>query len=398
MKAARGLGNVYQPTYVDKRALAKYLADGLSPEDALKKARKTCATWWVVFHINGRRIQENAHSTNRADAVRLLKKKTGDAALGLPVGPSLDKTTLDDLIAMVETDYAANSQRSGDRVKYAAAHLKAFFQGFRKARDITTDRITAYRAHRLEAGAKPSTVNYEMAILRRGFRLGVKAGKVGVRPEFSMLHVDNARKGFFELEQHRSIMTALPDYLRPVAAVAYITGWRAKSELLTRQWRHVDFNAGWLRLEPGESKNGEGRDFPFTAELRTILEAQRERVRAIERSRGCVIPWVFCHADGGRIKDFRSAWAQACDDAGVPGRLVHDFRRTAVRNLERAQISRSAAMKMTGHKTEAVYRRYAIVDSAMLQEAALKLSAFHSAENSEKRQSHAKVTAISATQ
>ena len=69
----------------------------------------------------------------------------------------------------------------------------------------------------------------------------------------------------------------------------------------------------------------------------------------------------------------RRAWAKACRAAGVPGRLVHDFRRTAVRNLERAGVPRSTAMKLTGHKTEAVYRRYAIVDSGMLQEAAAKL-------------------------
>jgi hypothetical protein len=64
----------------------------------------------------------------------------------------------------------------------------------------------------------------------------------------------------------------------------------------------------------------------------------------------------------------------------VPGRLVHDLRRTAVRNLERAGVSRSAAMKLTGHKTEAVYRRYAITDAAMLQEAASKLGAFLASE------------------
>jgi integrase len=90
---------------------------------------------------------------------------------------------------------------------------------------------------------------------------------------------------------------------------------------------------------------------------------------------------VFVHPDGRRIKDFRGSWANACKDAGVPGRLVHDFRRTAVRNLERAGVPRSAAMRMTGHKTEAVYRRYAITDSAMLQEAAVKLAVFHASES-----------------
>jgi integrase len=80
-----------------------------------------------------------------------------------------------------------------------------------------------------------------------------------------MLHVDSARKGFFGRDQYEAVLRHLPEFLRPVATIAYITGWRTKSELLTRQWRHVDFANGWLRLEPGESKNGQARNFPFHA-------------------------------------------------------------------------------------------------------------------------------------
>ena len=68
-----------------------------------------------------------------------------------------------------------------------------------------------------------------------------------------------------------------------------------------------------------------------------------------------------------------------------PDRVAYDLRRTAVRNLERAGVPRSAAMNMTGHKTEAVYRRYAIVDEAMLREGAEKLAAFHSSEENAPR-------------
>jgi integrase len=70
----------------------------------------------------------------------------------------------------------------------------------------------------------------------------------------------------------------------------------------------------------------------------------------------------------------------ACKAAGVPGRLRHDFRRTACRNLERAGVSRSAAMAMVGHKTQAIYSRYAIADEASLKEAAVKLATFHETE------------------
>ncbi len=78
------------------------------------------------------------------------------------------------------------------------------------------------------------------------------------------------------------------------------------------------------------------------------------------RERACIVPWVF-HRNGRRIHYYYNAWRAACTRAGCPGRLVHDVRRTAVRHLERAGVPRSVAMNLTGHKTEAVYRRYAIV-------------------------------------
>jgi integrase len=75
----------------------------------------------------------------------------------------------------------------------------------------------------------------------------------------------------------------------------------------------------------------------------------------------------------------KRSWRTACKEAGVAGRVLHDLRRTAVRNLERASVSRSVAMKMTGHKTESVYRRYAIVSESDLREAGAKLAALRSA-------------------
>jgi integrase len=166
----------------------------------------------------------------------------------------------------------------------------------------------------------------------------------------------------------------LPEHYRPIVEVGYITGWRLKSELGTRQKHHVDLNAGWLRLEPGESKNGEGRNFPLTPRLRAILERQLEETRAFEIATGTIVPWLF-HRAGKQIKSFRKVWARACTDAGVPGKILHDFRRSAIRNLERAGISRSAAMAMVGHKTQSIYSRYAIADERTLKEAADKLAA-----------------------
>ena len=107
-----------------------------------------------------------------------------------------------------------------------------------------------------------------------------------------------------------------------------------------------------------------------------MLRRQRERTEIASRATEAVVPWVF-HRDGKVIRDFRTAWARACQAAGVPGRIPHDFRRTAVRNLERVGVSRSVAMKLTGHKTESIYRRYAIVSEADLAMGVAKLAALH---------------------
>ena len=86
---------------------------------------------------------------------------------------------------------------------------------------------------------------------------------------------------------------------------------------------------------------------------------------------GTICPFVF-HRNGERIRYFRAAWANACKAAGCPGALVHDMRRSAVRTFERAGVPRSVAMSIVGHKTESIYRRYAIVDEAMQREAAAR--------------------------
>jgi integrase len=213
---------------------------------------------------------------------------------------------------------------------------------------------------------------------------GHKTDKLMTRPHIALLREDNARQGFFEPEQLRNVLRHLPDELRPVVKFAYITGWRVKSEVLTREWRHVDLKAGEVRLEPGTTKNKEGRTFPFTSELRTILEAQHAEHERLKK-RGKVVPWVFFRmvANGRRgplrpkpIKSFSKAFATACRHAGCPGRILHDFRRTAVRNLELAGVPRSVAMKLTGHLTESVYRRYAIADQRDLRVAVEKLDRY----------------------
>jgi integrase len=116
-----------------------------------------------------------------------------------------------------------------------------------------------------------------------------------------------------------------------------------------------------------------------------MFEAQRARVTEIEKATGKIIPWIFCRDDGSPIKGYRKAWTSACKRAGLSGKVMHDFRRTAVRNLNRAAIAHATAMSLTGHKTESVYRRYSIDDEASKREALAKLAVLHAADRGAER-------------
>lgn len=144
------------------------------------------------------------------------------------------------------------------------------------------------------------------------------------------------------------------------------TGWRL-SEITGLTWGQVDMKEGIVRLEVGETKNDEGR-------IVFMDDETKEMFLRRWRSRKRPLPWVFLNADGtDRLKRFYKVWKTACARAGLSGRLFHDLRRTAVRNMVRAAIPERVAMKISGHKTRSVFDRYNIVSEADLRRAARQL-------------------------
>ena len=274
------------------------------------------------------------------------------------------------------TDYELNNQRGLTRMTIATKRLAETFAAFR-AVDITPRRVDAYVHARL-ATVKPATVHVELAALKRMFSLAVRQELLTHAPKFRSLHFENARTGFFERAEFDALLAQLPAYAQPVVTALYFMGWRI-GEVLALTWSQVDFKAGTVRLNPGTTKNKEGRMFPFAVEpaLAAMLTEQRQRVSQIEKQTARILPWVFVRDDGAPIRNIRSIWRTACRAAGLVGKIPHDFRRTAVRNLERAGVPRSVAMKLTGHKTEAVYRRYAIVSEADQAAGVKLLAALH---------------------
>jgi integrase len=356
--------------------------------------------WWIAYVSGGKRRFESSKSERKSDAQALLGDRIGDIKRGLVVTPKLGRKTLAEGLKSVMDDMRMNGR---DSVVCSRCHVVCDIEGHTNAVDqqikhllrrflpdgkvtghfaperlmstITTSDLTAYAAQRLAQGAAASTINHELAVVRRAFRLAVRARELATMPHVPMLALNNARRGFFERAEFDAVLAHLPEHLRAPLTFAYVTGWRVKSEVLPLTADRVDLPASVVRLDPGTTKSGEGRTFYVTATLRKVLTAQLDSLAALKQE-GTISPFVFHNADGSRIKDLRKAWKAACEAASVPGKLLHDFRRTAVRNLERAGVPRSTAMAMVGHKTESIYRRYAIVDEQMHREAAAKLEAW----------------------
>lgn len=204
--------------------------------------------------------------------------------------------------------------------------------------------------------------------MKRMMNLGAKCTppKVDRVPNISMLKEHNVRKGFFEHHEFLALRDALPEFLMAVVTFGYKTGWRI-SEVLNLQWSRVDRVNHTVYLNLGESKNDEARIVYLDDELICLFQDLWEN----RKIRKTLCPFVFVNKNGDdRIGGFRKAWKSACHRAGIGDRIFHDFRRTAVRNMVRAGVPETVAMKISGHRIRSVFERYNIVNDRDLRMAA----------------------------
>lgn len=238
--------------------------------------------------------------------------------------------------------------------------MKPFF-GNPRLNQITTSDVRAYVAKRQTEGrlvrrrrplsgdvsqgqqeerrpVSAGEINRELTVLKRMFSLAVQAGKLHHKPHIPMLREDNVRAGFFEHPQYVDVIKHLPAPMRPVVTFAYVTGWRINSEVLPLQWRQVDLKVGEVRLDPGTTKNREGRVFYLTSELRRLLEQQRQFADRVQHEKGMIVRYVFFHLSekkngmlwqlsGHRIAEsgFYHAWCRARIAAGCPASISPRF-------------------------------------------------------------------------
>jgi integrase len=349
-------GSLYRRTYRDAQG-----------------GRKTAAVWWMKFYIprNPNPIRESTGCEKWADAQQVLKRRVGEIA-GTGASLRSQTCTIADLLEMVLADYEKHNRSTYlDLKSKLNKRLKPAFGGI-KANALSTQHIAQYQNSRRKVGAKNGSINRELAVLKRALSLGEKhTPKLVLSPlTWEKLTENNVREGILAAERYEALRDALPDYVRLPFVIAYHCGCR-KGELLAIPRERVDLAAGKIYLEAMTTKNKTPRFLPIYGEMRAYLEMQLAELDA--NYPGC--RWLM-HRQGDRLYDFEKSWRAATRVAGVEGLLFHDLRRTALTNMENAGIPRRVATSISGHKTEAVYRRYVIRRADAIEKAGEQMEAY----------------------
>ena len=338
----------------------------------IKQHRKT-GTYFIVFRHKGRAVWESvarlmnkpAREVTEQDARRVLRLRMRDVFGDRYVGPKPERLSVAELLTTYEEHCRIKGAKTLYGIVWRCQRISAAL-GMIKAVNLDAREVQCWVAQMQGEGYAPGTINTMVMTLRAALHHACRVELLARVPYFPVLCAQNARQGFFEREQVEKIIGALTDPLNDIVRFAYLTGWR-QSEILGLHWSQVDRADGVIRLP--DSKNGKPRSLPIFGDLSTLIEV-RWAMRGKEG-------FVF-HRRGHPIhKDtLKAAWRCARAACGLENKLFHDLRRTAVRDLIRAGVTENVAMKISGHQSTSIFRRYDIVSTADQREAMRKMEEY----------------------
>ena len=332
--------------------------------------------WWMKYYAHGRPIYESTGTVEKREANAMLKKAEHKVLEGHRVTSRTRRIKFDDLVTDLKDDYTLRGLRTWNRREFCLARLKPVFGGMLVS-GITTERLKAYVTKRLGEKAAAATINRELDCLKRMMVLGSRCNppKVSTVPHFPRLAENNVREGFLEHDEFLSVRGAAADYMKVPITIAYYTGMRMREIISLKglKWEQVTLSdeSGCIRLTSSQTKAKKARVVYLTGDfLKVMLKAKELRDRFHP---SC--PYV-CHREGQSFDNLRQGWLSACKRVGLKGKTFHDLRRTGVRNLIRAGVPETVAMKISGHKTRSVFDRYNVTSEEDLKQAAEKLNQY----------------------
>ncbi len=332
--------------------------------------------WYAQWYTReGRQMRVSTKTKVKAAAQQFLNEKVAERDRGVYQAGS-SRLHYADLRAALLARYIEKGNKSllstasGEDTIVGLPQLDKFFgwpasQG-PSASNITTETGRAFVKARQEEPEPPGTamINRSLQALRGMLRLAHAEGKLGTVPMIRLLAEPRPRKGFLEEPKFDTLLAELPSYLRPLVALLYYGGVRV-GEARQITWSQVDLVRRLITLEEGTTKNDEARVIPIHARLAAMLAAIKPKTAdaLVFDATNLRREWeAACARCGqGTVEELKSdkgnMWRK------YRGLTIHDLRRSAVRNLRLAGVPESVAMKISGHKTRAVFDRYNIVST-----------------------------------
>jgi integrase len=328
--------------------------------------------WWFKAP-NGERIATG--TAIEAEAIDFKIRKLAELRIGMPTQSpgKVSRSTVNELLDAHLSYMRRKNRKSVQDVEWVLnLHVRPYF-GDRIAATLTTRDFEQYREDK-KKDLEPTTTNRHLSYIRSGYYTGLKRVTprlVDFVPAFPMVDESyNVRQGFLTMEGYLKILDQLPVSVKPLFICGFHVSSR-KGELQKILWSQVNLDEGLIVLEPFQTKNKAGRALPIYGDMVAALEEQKRLRDSQYPECEHVFFWRiddsrFGHAGqrhipGKPILDFRKSWEDAVTAAGYPTLLFHDLRRTAERNMTQAGMDQARRMKISGHKTDSMSRRYNII-------------------------------------
>jgi integrase len=349
--------------------------------------RAGCRFWYAQYVQDGKKVRVSTRETSKMAALGALRRLMGDAERGLAPLPQARKLRYADLRQGLLDDYRRKKNRSlttdanGDETIHALYALDEFF-GYGpknpgpRVSEIRPKTSSDFIRKRQDQGVGDAIINRSLACLRRMLRIACYDDEVIQKvPKVHFLSEPAARKGFVEIPKFNDLLALLPTHLKPLILFLYYCGVRG-GEAKQIEWPQVDLDRRLIRLEEEQTKGDEARYAPLPSELVMLLRAIEPKTGKVFDDTNLRVEWQkACAACGLGTRTLM----QPKDENGYPwyryeGLSIHDLRRSAVRNLVTiAGVPEKTAMRISGHKTRAVFDRYHIVSTADITDAMSKL-------------------------
>ncbi len=317
---------------------------------------KRSGVWWTCIRHNGRKIQKSLETYDRKLAQAIEAKIRTEIIEGSYFEKLVGrKKTFRDLMDRFMKEHVpkvSSSMQRGCKAKLNK-HLIPFF-GDSNLLKITPKTIAEYKVLRNDAGAKPATINRELAMLSKAFSLAVKEWewlKDNPLSKVPKEKEDNQRDRWLSIEEEKVLIDNSPKWLKGLILFALHTGLR-QEELLSLEWSRVSLVRKTILIT--KTKNDKPKTLPLNKIALDIIN-RRSKVRSIKTD------YVFLNRDGRKINAacLRVAFYNVMRKAGIKNFRWHDLRHSHATRLAQAGVDIYKISKLLGHKDIKTTQRYA---------------------------------------